>query len=139
MATTFHDWVGNPVAVDDETVIAALAALGVHASSEEDCAAALLEHDRRYWSRALAPVIVTRSGVEASFWVHVIHGAPAEVWVRLEDGTIRGGIRQADNFTLRSIWTAVSSVRPPSCCRLTSRWGITGCTCGRGPRSSTPG
>ena len=99
VATTFHDWVGNPVAVDDETVIAALAALGVHASSEEDCAAALLEHDRRYWSRALAPVIVTRSGVEASFWVHVIHGAPAEVWVRLEDGTIRGGIRQADNFT----------------------------------------
>ena len=99
VATAFHDWVGNPVTVDDETVIAALAALGVRAGSEADCAAALLEHDRRYWSRALAPVIVTRSGVEASFWVHVTHGAPAEVRVRLEDGTVRDGIRQADNFT----------------------------------------
>ncbi|MCL1456981.1 hypothetical protein, partial [Klebsiella pneumoniae] len=26
-------------------------------------------------------------------------GAPAHVWVRLEDGTVRTGIRQADNFT----------------------------------------
>ena len=99
VATAFHDWVGNPVTVDDETVIAALAALGVRAGSEADCAAALLEHDRRYWSRALAPVIVVRSGAEASFWVHVTHGAPAEVRVRLEDGTVRDGIRQADNFT----------------------------------------
>ena len=99
VATAFHDWVGNPVTVDDETVIAALAALGVRAGSEADCAAALLEHDRQYWSRALAPAIVVRSGAEASFWVHVTHGAPAQVWVRLEDGTVRDGIRQADNFT----------------------------------------
>ncbi len=99
VATAFHDWVGNPVTVDDETVIAALAALGVRAGSEGDRAAALLEHDRRYWSRALAPAIVVRSGAEASFWVHVTHGAPAQVWVRLEDGTVRDGIRQADNFT----------------------------------------
>ena len=31
--------------------------------------------------------------------MHVTHGQPAEVWLRLEDGTIRDGIRQVDNFT----------------------------------------
>ena len=31
--------------------------------------------------------------------MHVTHGDPAQLWVRLEDGTVRGGIRQADNFT----------------------------------------
>jgi hypothetical protein len=43
--------------------------------------------------------LVVRSGIEAPFWVHVTHGAPADVWVRLEDGTVRGDTRQADNFT----------------------------------------
>src|SRR5262249_12845183 len=27
------------------------------------------------------------------------HGDPAEVWLHLEDGTLRGGVRQVDNFT----------------------------------------
>ena len=99
VATAYHDWNGNPMTVGDETVIAALAAFGVPAGTEEACAAALLEHDRRYWSRALPPAIVVRSGAEQGFWVHVTHGAPAQVWVQLEDGTVRSGIRQADNFT----------------------------------------
>jgi hypothetical protein len=36
---------------------------------------------------------------QTTFWVHVPHGQPAEVWLRLEDGTFRTGIRQVDNFT----------------------------------------
>lgn len=99
VACAYHDWAGNFVTVAPETVVAVLAALGVRADSEEDCAASLLELDRRHWARALPPTIVARSGSETSLWVHVHHGAPAHVWVRLEDGTVRTGIRQADNFT----------------------------------------
>ena len=99
VAAAYHDWVGNFVTVDDATIIAVLAALGVRAETEDDCAAAHLEQDRRYWSRPLPPTVVARSGTESSFWVHVRHGAPAQVSVRLEDGTVRDDIRQADNFT----------------------------------------
>lgn len=99
VATEYHDWTGSPVEVDAATVVAALAALGVRADTEEVCAAALSAQDRRHWTRPLPPTIVARSGAEASFWVHVTHGAPAHVWVRMEDGTVRSGIRQADNFT----------------------------------------
>ena len=42
---------------------------------------------------------MTRSAAETSFSVHVNHGSPAQVWVRLEDGTVRSDIRQVDNFT----------------------------------------
>lgn len=99
VAAAYHDWVGNFVTVDPATVVAVLAALGVRAGTDEDCAAALSELDRRYWSQALPPVLVIRSGVETPFWVHVTHGAPAHVWARLEDGTVRTGFRQIDNFT----------------------------------------
>ena len=40
-----------------------------------------------------------RAGTEAAFWVHVTDGDAAHVWVRLEDGTVRSGVRQLDNFT----------------------------------------
>jgi len=99
VTTEYHDWSGRTVPVGDETVVAVLAALGVPAGTEADCAAAHSALDIRYWSRALPPTIVARGGSETSFWVHVDHGAPAHVWVRLEDGGVRSGIRQADNFT----------------------------------------
>jgi 4-alpha-glucanotransferase len=98
VACAYHDWTGNFVTVDSSTVVAVLAALGVRADNDEACAAALSDLDRQHWSRALPPTVVTRSGTEASFWVHVTHGAPAQVWVRLEDGTVRSDIRQADNW-----------------------------------------
>ncbi len=99
VAVDYHDWVGNLIAVDDATVIAALAALGVRADTEEACAAALSDHHRRHWARTLPPTVVARSGTETPFWLHVTHGDPAQVWVRLEDGGVRHDIRQADNFT----------------------------------------
>ena len=99
VATAYHDWVGNFNPVARQTVVAVLAALGVRADTEEDCAAAHVEQDRRYWSRALPTTVVARTGAETTFWVHVTHGAPAHVWIRLEDGTVRDGIRQVDNFT----------------------------------------
>ncbi|HPZ94884.1 MAG TPA: 4-alpha-glucanotransferase [Mycobacterium sp.] len=99
VACAYHDWSGSFVTVDPSTVVRVLAALGVGAETEEACAASLAELDRRHWSRALPATILARSGTEAQFWAHVTHGSPAHVWVRLEDGTVRSGIRQADNFT----------------------------------------
>ena len=99
VACAYHDWTGNFLTVDPSTVVAVLSALGVRAETEADCAASLAELDRRHFLRALPPTIVARSGIEHGFWVHVTHGHPAQVWIRLEDGTVRTGMRQADNFT----------------------------------------
>ena len=99
VATEYHDWTGRPTTVAPATLVAVLGALGVPADTEQDRAAALSAHDRRHWSRVLPPTIVGRSDAETAFWVHVTHGDPAHIWVRLEDGTVRTGVRQADNFT----------------------------------------
>ena len=99
VATEYDDWVGHRVDVPEQTLIAVLGALGVPAAAADDRAAALARHDREHWSRALPPTVVGRAGTETAFWVHVTHGDAAHVWVRLEDGTERSGIRQLDNFT----------------------------------------
>jgi 4-alpha-glucanotransferase len=97
VATEYEDWTGRHTIVADSTLIAVLDALGVSASTEDDRIAALLAHDRDYWARALPPTIVGRSGVASSFWVHVTHGDPAGLWLRLEDGSVRTGLRQLEN------------------------------------------
>ena len=99
VATSYFDWSGREVAVSRSTVVAVLAALGVQADTDDHCAAALSDAQRRYWSRPLPPTVIARSGTEAPFWVHVDHGEPAHVLIRLEDGTVRSGVRQAENFT----------------------------------------
>jgi 4-alpha-glucanotransferase len=76
-----------------------LAALGVPAATEDERAAALATHDRDYWSRALPPTIVARADSDSSFWVHVTHGEPVGLWIRLEDGSVRAGMRQLENHT----------------------------------------
>lgn len=99
IATDYEDWTGRRVPVTDSTVVAVLAAFGVAAGTESQCAAALAALDREYWARALPATVVGRAGAQTRFWVHVTHGHPAEVWVQLEDGTLRRGVRQVDNFT----------------------------------------
>ncbi|WP_099020772.1 4-alpha-glucanotransferase [Mycolicibacterium palauense] len=99
VATEFDDWTGRRAAVSEDTLVAVLAALGVDASGPDERRAALRECDDAYWSKALPPTIVGRAGAETTFWVHVTAGAPAHVWVRLEDGAVRSGVRQLDNFT----------------------------------------
>ncbi len=80
-------------------MVAVLAALGVRAATEGERTAALDTHDRDYWSRALPPTIVARAGTDSSFWVHVTHGDPVGLWIRLEDGSVRAGMRQLENLT----------------------------------------
>ena len=99
IATEYQDWSGRRIEVPQSTLVAVLAAFGVAAATESERGAAQTAHDRRYWSRALPPTILGRPGAPTTFWVHVTHGQPADVWLRLEDGTIRDGIRQVDNFT----------------------------------------
>ncbi len=99
VATEFQDWTGRHVDVPEATLVAVLAALGVRAATEDERAAALAEHDREHWARSLPPTIVARADSEASFWVHVTHGEPVGLWIRLEDGSVRAGLRQLENHT----------------------------------------
>ena len=99
IATDYEDWTGRSVPVPAETLVAVLAALGVAAGTEQERNAALTAHRRSYWERRMPATIVGRTGEPIRFWAHVTHGGPAEVWLQLEDGTVRGGVQQVDNFT----------------------------------------
>ncbi|HET7074541.1 MAG TPA: 4-alpha-glucanotransferase [Mycobacterium sp.] len=99
IATEYDDWTGRRVLVSEITLVAVLAALGVAGGTEQERNAALTAQLRSYWARRMPPTIVGRTGVQTRFWVHVTHGHPAEVWLQLEDGTMRGGLQQVDNFT----------------------------------------
>src|ERR1700759_4206222 len=99
ISTAYEDWSGRRVDVPESTLIAVLAALGVDAADEAERNAARAAHEREHWSRALPPTILGQAGTSTTFWVHVTDGQPAEVWLQLEDGTVRTGIRQVDNFT----------------------------------------
>jgi 4-alpha-glucanotransferase len=99
ISTAYEDWSGRRVDVAESTLIAVLAALGVDASDEAQRNAARVAHEKAHWSRALPPTILGQAGAQTTFWVHVTHGQPADVWLQLEDGTVRTGIRQVDNFT----------------------------------------
>ena len=97
VATEYNDWTGRHTTTASSTLIAVLDALGVPAATENERTASLAAHDRDYWARSLPPTIVGRSGVVSSFWVHVSHGDPAVLWIRLEDGSVRTGLRQLEN------------------------------------------
>ncbi|WP_118915886.1 4-alpha-glucanotransferase [Mycobacterium shigaense] len=99
IATRYEDWTGRQVPVAASTLVAVLAALGVAAGTEQERNVALTARLRSYWARRLPATIVGRTGEQIRFWVHVTHGDPAEVWLQLEDGTVRGGVHQVDNFT----------------------------------------
>lgn len=117
VATEYEDWTGRSVPVAESTLIAVLDALGVAAGTEHGRAAALAEHDREYWARPLPPTIVARAGTASPFWVHVTHGDPARVWLRLEDGTTRAGLRQLENhrapYDLDGRWVGEASFELP--------------------------
>lgn len=97
VATEFVDWRGRNVPVPEHTLVGVLAALGVPAGSEAEREQARRAHDRDYWGRTLPPTVVARSGTPSPFWVHVTHGDPVGLWIRLEDGSVRTGLRQLEN------------------------------------------
>ncbi|OBB01750.1 4-alpha-glucanotransferase [Mycolicibacterium fortuitum] len=97
VAAEFDDWTGRRTAIAESTLVAVLEALGVPAGTEQERAEALAAHDRQYWQRALPPIVLGRSSVASSFWVHVTHGDPVDLTLQLEDGTERTGLRQLEN------------------------------------------
>ena len=99
VAAEYYDANGHHGVVAEETLIAVLAALDVAAATEDERLEALREYDHAHWARLLPRVIVTRGGASTPFWVHVTHGDPVGLWIRLEDGEVRTGLRQLDNFT----------------------------------------
>lgn len=99
IATDYEDWSGARVRVPEATLKAVLAALGVAADDEQERNVALTAKRRSHWARRLPATIVGRTGEQIRFWAHVTHGDPAEVWLELEDGTVRGDVAQVDNFT----------------------------------------
>ncbi|MDR1212579.1 MAG: 4-alpha-glucanotransferase [Propionibacteriaceae bacterium] len=96
IATEFWDWKGRHSQIPDSTLVAALAALDVDASSPAGVAAGLADQERRAWSRPLPPCVVTEQGQDCRVEAHVTAGAPVKVWVECERGA-RVEAHQLDN------------------------------------------
>ena len=96
VATQYWDQGGTLVRVSADTVTAVLAALGVDYDSPEAVARALEDRRLRDWRRMLPPVFVMRGGTSPWCWVHVRHGAPARMWIDLEEGGNRHDVHQVD-------------------------------------------
>jgi 4-alpha-glucanotransferase len=99
IAVDWWDWQGAYTQVPATTIIAALAALGVDASSADAARAALAGHETAGWERMLPPCLVTRREWQPSVDVHVPHGRPVQLWIDLEAGGVHPGIRQEENWT----------------------------------------
>lgn len=84
--TSFHGWDGLPHSVAPETLVKVLAALGVHAHTNELIEAALAEAELAPWRRMLPPAVVVQHGETALVPVHVRDGAVARVTVLPEVG-----------------------------------------------------
>jgi 4-alpha-glucanotransferase len=97
VATEYWDWRGNHVQVPEETVLAVLAAMDIDASTSSAAAAALEQERTARWRRMLPACVVVTQSEEPTIWVHVDDGAPAEVWIELETGTVRRDLWQVDN------------------------------------------
>jgi 4-alpha-glucanotransferase len=98
VATDYHDWRGVHTVVPRATVVAVLAALGVDATTPDAAAAAVQDRRDAAWRRMLPACVVTRQGWTPRVAVHVPHGAPAEVWVELEDGSGGPPLTQIDAY-----------------------------------------
>ncbi len=97
IATQYWDWQGQHVLVPPETVVAVLGGLEVDASTPEAVGVALQESRLRPWTRMLPPFLGTREHRTVPVAVHVPHGEPVHVWVDLETGGTRDGLRQLEN------------------------------------------
>lgn len=84
VATSFTDWRGSTVQVPAETIHTVLHALDVDAADPQ---AALEQHRLAPWRRMTPPCVVLIAGAESALTVHVPHGDPVRVTLRLESGS----------------------------------------------------
>ncbi len=98
VATEFWDWRGEYCPVPRGTIVAALGALDVDASTPEAIESARVDVDERPWRRLLPATVVMTIGTGANVMVHVHHGDPVAVWVELEGRGDRWSLAQVDRW-----------------------------------------
>lgn len=103
VSTSYTDYKGETIEVDDGTLIKILCALDVDLGeddpTDDDLNTAIDRFHDREFTRPLPPSVVAVQSDAFTFPVHVHDGAPAEVSIELEDGTSRE-TTQVDNWTL---------------------------------------
>jgi len=85
VSTRYWGWDGTEKDVADSTLQAILAALGTPVTTDGDIAALRARREREPWERTLPPVTVMREDRSSSVPVHVDHGSPVTVHLRLEE------------------------------------------------------
>ncbi|MCS4535391.1 4-alpha-glucanotransferase [Corynebacterium sp. HS2168-gen11] len=101
ISTGYTDSEGHPVEVSEDTLLKTLHALGVdlgESPSEADIHQALSNRYDQEFTRPLPRCIVTSDESNYVVHVHVHDGAPAEVSIELEDGTL-AKVDQVENWT----------------------------------------
>ncbi|MDO4888020.1 MAG: 4-alpha-glucanotransferase [Actinomycetaceae bacterium] len=86
VATEYWAYDGNRAAVDDQTLIKVLAALGVEAANEESARRAIDNAHLRTWREVVPTCTVVRDDRESRVSMHVPHGSDVAVEIVLEDG-----------------------------------------------------
>ncbi|HSB87066.1 MAG TPA: 4-alpha-glucanotransferase [Ilumatobacteraceae bacterium] len=98
VSTEFWDWRGEHRSVPEGTIVAALGAFDVDASTPEAIHSARVDVDERPWRRLLPATVVMTSGTGTNLMAHVHHGDPVTVWVELADGGDRWSLAQVDRW-----------------------------------------
>lgn len=101
IATEYTSSSGQQVSADEETLVYLLQAIGADIGDDPDEAAlgrVLADRRMHNATRPLPACVVSVEGRETGFIVHVHDGAPAHVWIELEDGSTRE-VYQDDNWT----------------------------------------
>ena len=88
VATSYVDFADRPTEVAPTAIVAALAALGVDAASDEAVDAALAEVSAAPWRRLLPPSVILR-GLPGEVVLHAAEGVAVTLEVELEDGSRR--------------------------------------------------
>ena len=111
VATEFWDWRGAHRPVSRRTIVAALGALDVDASTPDAIASARVNIDERPWRRLLPATVVMVSGTGAHLMVHVPHGDPGSCGQSSKMAATDGRSPQVDRLVEPRLLAAMSSVR----------------------------
>lgn len=86
VSVEYFSWNGVNKRCSAPAIRAALTAMGVDASSDDECEASLEGLEDLAWSRLVPPVTVLREGEAHELWIHVRHGDTVAATLQLETG-----------------------------------------------------
>ena len=89
VATSFGDWRGGPAEASPSAIRGVLSALGVEVSDPETVDRAVADARSAAWRRMLPRYVVVRGGQASKVAMHVPHGDPAVITLRLTNGIER--------------------------------------------------